>query len=67
MYRNVVTEMTPDRNGSYHNGQTESTRLKSPVPAWATSIRGLEKPHDQQQFQIVLLAPHKDGTKQGRW
>jgi len=22
--------------------------------------------HGQQQFQVVLLAPHQDGTKQGR-
>jgi len=29
MYRNVVTEMSPDRNG-----QTESARPKSPVPRW---------------------------------
>jgi len=27
---------------------------------------GLEIPHSQQQFQTVLLAPHQDGTKQGR-
>jgi len=27
---------------------------------------GLEIPHDQQQSLIVLLAPHQDGTKQGR-
>ena len=47
MYRNVVTEMSPDwngqtemsrdrndpdRNGSDRNGQTESARQKSPVP-----------------------------------
>jgi len=27
---------------------------------------GFGIPHGQQQFQIVLLAPHQDGTKQGR-
>jgi len=26
-----------------------------------------EIPHDQQHSRIVLLAPHQDGTKQGRW
>ena len=26
----------------------------------------LGMPHGQQQFWIVLLAPHQDGTKQGR-
>jgi len=29
----------------------------------ATSLGGLEIPQCFQQFQIVLLAPHKDGTK----
>jgi len=33
--------------------------------AGAISIE-LGKPHGQQQFQIDLLAPHQDGTKQGR-
>ena len=27
---------------------------------------GLQIPHGQQQSQIVLLAPHQNGTKQGR-
>ena len=27
---------------------------------------GHGKPHGQQKFQIVLLTPHQDGTKQGR-
>jgi len=27
---------------------------------------GLEIPHCQQQFQVILLAPHQDGTKQRR-
>jgi len=31
-----------------------------------SSRRGTGIPRDQQQFQIVLLAPHQDGTKQGR-
>jgi len=26
----------------------------------------LEIPHGQQQFQVILLASHQDGTKQGR-
>jgi len=34
--------------------------------AGAISIEGLGIPHGQQHFQIVLLAPHQDGTKQGR-
>jgi len=34
--------------------------------AGATSTGELVIPHGQQQFQIVLLAPHQDGTKQGR-
>jgi len=29
------------------------------------TLGGPEIPHDQQQSQIVLLAPHQDGTKQG--
>jgi len=34
----------------------------------ATALGGLEIPHGQQQFQIVLLGPHQDETKQGlRW
>ena len=32
----------------------------------AAALGGSEIPHDQQQSQIVLLAPHRDGTKQGR-
>jgi len=34
--------------------------------AGETSTGELGIPHGQQQFQIVLLAPHQDGTKQGR-
>ena len=34
--------------------------------AGATSIGQLGIPPGQQQFQIVLLVPHKNGTKQGR-
>jgi len=34
--------------------------------AWATSTGELGKAHSQQQFKIVLLAPHQDGIKQGR-
>jgi len=34
--------------------------------AGATSIRQLRIPPSQQQFQIVLLVPHRNGTKQGR-
>jgi len=34
--------------------------------AGAATLGGFEKPHDQQQFQTVLLAPHQDGTKQGQ-
>jgi len=30
--------------------------------ARATAPGGLEIPHDQQQFQIVLLALHQEGT-----
>jgi len=33
--------------------------------AWATSTGELGIPQGQQQFQVVLLAPHQDGTKQG--
>jgi len=33
--------------------------------AGATALGGLGIPHSQQQFQIVLLAPHQDETKQG--
>jgi len=33
--------------------------------AGATAL-GLGIPRDQQQFQIVLLAPHQDWTKEGR-
>jgi len=39
-------------------------------PLWrvagAAALGGLGIPDDQQHFQIVLLAPHQDGTKQGR-
>jgi len=34
--------------------------------AGATTLRGRGIPHGQQQFQTVLMAPHQDGTKQGR-
>jgi len=34
--------------------------------AGAAALGELEIPHGQQQFEIVLLAPHKDGTKQNR-
>jgi len=33
--------------------------------AGAAALGGLDIPHVQQQLQIVLLAPHQDGTKQG--
>jgi len=33
--------------------------------AGMTALGGLEIPHVQQQFHIILLAPHQDGTKQG--
>jgi len=35
MYINVVTEMSPDRNGQIKTAQTETARPKSPVPAEA--------------------------------
>jgi len=34
--------------------------------AGATALGGLGILHSQQQFHIVLLATHQDGTKQGR-
>jgi len=34
--------------------------------AGAAALGGPEIPHDQQQSHIVMLAPHQDGTKQGR-
>jgi len=34
--------------------------------AAVAALEGLGIPHGQQQFQIVLLAPHQDETKQGR-
>ena len=34
--------------------------------ARAAAPGGLGIPHRHQQFQIVLLAPHQDGTEQGR-
>jgi len=34
--------------------------------AGATALGGRGRPHGEQQFQIVLLAPHQDETKQGR-
>jgi len=33
--------------------------------AGAAALGGLEIPHGQQKFHIVLVAPHQDGTKQG--
>jgi len=33
---------------------------------WAAALGELGIPHGQQQFQIILLAPHQDGTQQGR-
>jgi len=41
-------------------------RFSSREGRGATSIGGRGRPHSQQQFQIVLLAPHQDETKQGR-
>jgi len=32
----------------------------------ARALGGLKIPHGQQKFQIVLLAPHQDETKQCR-
>ena len=32
---------------------------------WSAALGEPKIPHDQQQSQIVLLAPHQDGTKQG--
>jgi len=34
--------------------------------AGAAVSGGLEAPHGQQQFQVILMAPHQGGTKQGR-
>jgi len=34
--------------------------------AGAAALGGLEILHDQQQSEIVLLAPNQNGTKQGR-
>jgi len=34
--------------------------------AGATALGELKIPHGQQQHQIILLAPHQDGTKQGQ-
>ena len=34
--------------------------------AGAAALEGPEIPHDPQQSQEALLAPHQDGTKQGR-
>ena len=34
--------------------------------AGPAALGGLEIPHGEQQFQVILLAPHQDGTKQGR-
>jgi len=40
--------------------------LAPALVAAAAAPRGPEIPHDQQQSQMVLLAPHQDGTKKGR-
>jgi len=34
--------------------------------AGSASLGGLENTHCQQQSQLTLLSPHRDGTKQGR-
>jgi len=34
--------------------------------AGAATLEGRGTPHVQQQAQVVLLAPHQDGTKEGR-
>jgi len=34
--------------------------------AGAATLEGIGIAHGQQQFQIVLLAPHQDKNKQGR-
>jgi len=34
--------------------------------AGAAALEGPEIPHDPQHSQEALLAPHQDGTKQGR-
>jgi len=31
---------------------------------WGNSIKRLEKPYSFQQFEIVVLSPNQDGTKQ---
>ena len=36
------------------------------LPPGAAALEGLEIPHYQQKSQIVLLASHHDGNKQGR-
>jgi len=41
-------------------------RFSSREVAGAPALGELKIPHGQQQFQIVLLAPHQDETKQGR-
>ena len=41
-------------------------RFSSREGRWAAVVGGLGIPDGQQQFQIVLLAPQQDGTKQGR-
>ena len=32
----------------------------------AAALRRLEIPHGQQQYLILLLAPHQDGTEKGQ-
>jgi len=34
--------------------------------AGPAAVAGLKIPHSQQQSQVVVLAPHQDGTEQGR-
>jgi len=34
--------------------------------AGAATLEGRGTPHVQQQVKVVLLAPHQDGTKEGR-
>ena len=39
-------------------------RFSSKEGRRSNSLAGLGIPHGQQQFQIILLAPHQNGTKQ---
>jgi len=41
MYRNLVTEMSPDRNGSYQNGSDQNGQTESAKPvAYAENFHG---------------------------